>query len=146
MSGEDPLPDPDIEAYAALQMRLVGVEGDARTALLEAHGLTEDTYEALDERAQEALSRALDATEAGVPPLVARYDAALKKVHEGLEPPLSLERFAEATLVVQKGGDPTKALERIGVSLPDYLRSSQAWAGRLAKDDDLARRFAKLVR
>lgn len=146
MSGEDPLSDPDIEAYAALQMQLVGIDGEARAALLEAHGLNEDAYEALDDRAQEALSRALDATDAGVPPLVARYDAALKRAHEGLEPPLSLERFAEATIVLGAGGDPTKALAKIGVSLPDYLRSSQAWAGRLAKDDDLARRFAALMR
>jgi len=146
VSGEAPSDDPDIEAYAALQMRLIGVEGEARAALLAAHGLTEESFDALDERAQDALSRALDASEAGVPPLVARYDAALKKAHEGLEPPLSLDRFAEATLVMRAGGDPTKALARIGITFTDYFRSSQVWASRLSKDDELAQRFAALVR
>jgi hypothetical protein len=144
VSADDAADDLDIEAYALLQMRLG--RGD-RASVLAEHGLTEDAYEALDERVQSALSRAIDESdEAGVPPLIARYDAALKKAHEGLEPPLDLERFAEATLVMRRGGDPTKALAKIGIALHDYFRSSPIWAMRLSKDDALARRFAELMR
>lgn len=135
---------PDIEAYAILQMRLGASD---RAAVLAEAGLTEEAYEALDERVQDALSRAIDESdEAGVPPLVARYDAALKKAYEGLEPPLDLERFARATIVLRQGGDPTNALAKIGMTLQDYLRSSPIWAARLSKDEALARRFTDLVR
>lgn len=156
MSGEDPGDDPpdgeglDLEAYAVLQLRLAAED---REVVLREHGLTEASFDALDERVQAALSAALDdpsldADGPGVtvPPIVARYDAALRKASEGLEPPLTLERFAEATVVLRAATDPMKALASKGITFGDYQRSTAVWAARLSKDDVLARRFADLLR
>lgn len=151
MSGEDPGEDPlDIEAYAVLQLRLAAED---REAVLREHGLSEEAFDALDARAQAALSAALDDPSLDVegpgvtlPPIVARYDAALRKASEGLEPPLTLERFAEATVLLRSATDPIKALAARGMGFPEYQRSSAIWAARLSKDDVLARRFAELVR
>lgn len=147
MSGEDPSASADVETYARVIVRLATED---RAAVLASHGLTEDGFEALDERVQAALSAALDEVsgkdDPTVPPLVARYDAALREANRGVSPPLSLERFAEATVALRGASDPVKALAARGMTFADFQKSSAVWASRLSVDDALARRFAELLR
>jgi hypothetical protein len=133
----------DIRAYAALAATLAG--GDRpREEILRAHGLDEAGWEALDRFHQEQLSLAIEDDRDGVPPLVAAYAEAFAAARarstrtEGL---LSIERFGDATREIQRSGDPTAALGRLGIALDEFLRANEHWTIRMMTDADLLRRF-----
>lgn len=138
MSDDDP--SEDIAAYARLRARLAAVGAD-RAGMLAARGLDEERWEVLDERWQARLSEALDEEGDDVPELVLRYAAAFAEGQRETGVVLSLERFAQCTRALQGARDPRHALERVGVTLTDYLRANQHWAPQLGRDPALEARF-----
>jgi hypothetical protein len=138
-------PAEDIEAYARLRARLAAVGVD-RAALLAERGLDEETWEPIDERWQERLSEALEVEGDDLPELVLRYAAAFAEGQRTTGVLPSLERFAQCTRALQGARDPRHALERLGVTLTDYLRANQHWAPLLARDGALQARFRAAMR
>ncbi len=141
-ADREPLPL-DIRAYAALAATLAA--GDRpRGAILAARGLDEAAWEALDRHHQEQLSRAMDDDADGVPPLVAAYAeafAAARARTTGAAALLTIERFGDATREIQRSGDPTAALARLGIALDDFLRANEHWTSRMMSDAEVLRRF-----
>jgi hypothetical protein len=141
-ADRDPSHD-DMRAYAALAAALAA--GDRpREAILRERGLDEAGWEALDRLQQSQLSRAMDEEHDGVPPLVAAYAeafAAARARRAGATILLSIERFGDATREIQRSGDPTAALGRLGIALDDFLRANEHWTLRMMTDPDLLRRF-----
>jgi hypothetical protein len=137
--------DLDIEAYAAVMAELAAA-GDARSEVLARRGLDEDQWDALDSEWQARLSEALDDEGDGVPALVARYAAAYEAAQRALGDPLPLEQFARVTRLLQATGDMQAALAREGVTLSDYIRSSEHWSRRMTEDPAEARRFKDALR
>ena len=142
--------DLDVRAYAAIAVALA--EASSREEVLAAAGLDEDSWEAVEDRWQERLSRAIDEqdTDSGacaVPPLMVEYDAAITeaRARSNGAPPMSLERFAEATRQLRRGADPAAAVRQLGVSFGAYLRASAHWTARMAREPDLAERFRLLT-
>lgn len=132
-----------MRTYAAIAAALAS--GDRpREAILRERGLDDAGWEALERVHQDQLSRAMDEEHDGVPPLVAAYaesfaaERARRASATGL---LSLERFADATREIQRSGDPTAALGRLGIALDDFLRANEHWTLRMMTDPDLLRRF-----
>ncbi len=133
----------DIRAYAALAATLASADRP-REEILGEHGLDEAGWEALDRVHQAQLSRSLDDEASGVPPLVAAYAeafAAARARGAAAKSLLSIERFADATRAIQRSGDPTAALARLGITLDDFLRANEHWTARMMTDTDLLRRF-----
>jgi hypothetical protein len=143
MSVDREPPPLDIRAYAALAASLA--TGDRpRAAILAAQGLDEAGWEALDRHHQAELSRAIDDDGDGVPPLVAAYAeafAAARARSTRAATLLTIERFGDATREIQRTGDPTAALARLGIALDDFLRANEHWTARMMTDADLLRRF-----
>ena len=141
-ADRDPSHD-DMRAYAALAAALAANDRP-REAILRERGLDEAGWEALDRRCQSRLSRAMDEDHDGVPPLVAAYAEAFARERArraGAQSVLSIERFADATREIQRSGDPTAALGRLGIALDDFLRANEHWTPRMMTDPDLLRRF-----
>lgn len=133
-----------MRAYAALAATLASADRP-REEILGEHGLDEAGWEALDRVHQAQLSRSLDDDDVdGVPPLVAAYAeafAAARARGAAAKSLLSIERFADATRAIQRSGDPTAALARLGITLDDFLRANEHWTARMMTDADLLRRF-----
>jgi hypothetical protein len=133
----------DIQMYATITATLA--EGNRpRAAVLGEHDLDEESWQALDQFWQDRLSSALDEEIDGVPPLISAYAEAFDRARAALhtsQPILSIERFAEATREIQRRGDPSAALSRVGITLAEFLRANEHWTPRLVKDPELARRF-----
>lgn len=132
----------EIAAYAKVLSALA--RGADRARVLEAHGLDEERFEALEERALEALSAGDDGD--GIPPAVARFDAAIRNAspHAPAGPP-SLEAFAQAYLIAQQGGNVAERLKEHGSSLDVLLRGSEHYVPRFAREPELADRFRALT-
>ena len=143
MTADSELSSLDIRAYATLVATLAA--GDRpRAAILAAQGLDEAGWEALDAFHQEQLSRAIDDDRDGVPPLIAAYAeafAAARARSTRAATLLSIERFGDAMREIQRTGDPTGALARLGISLDDFLRANEHWTARMMTDTDLLQRF-----
>lgn len=137
--------DLDIEAYARLMAELASA-GPKRAEILRSHHLNEDGWSAIDVAWQARLSEALDEEGDGVLTLLAAYAAAYETAQRSLSPPISLERFAQVTRLLQTGGDLGAALTRAGVTFPDYVRGSEHWSRRLAGDPEIERRFDEALR
>ena len=143
MSADRDLASLDIRAYAALVAALATADRP-RAAVLAAQGLDEAGWEALDDLHQARLSRALDDDGDGVPPLVAAYAeafAAARARSTRAATLLSIERFGDATREIQRTGDPTAALARLGITLDDFLRANEHWTARMVTDAELLQRF-----
>ena len=143
MSADRELSSLDIRAYATLAATLAAGERP-RAAILAAQGLDEAGWEALDRLHQAQLSRALDEEHDGVPPLVAAFAeafAAARATTTRAATLLPIERFGDATREIQRTGDPTAALARLGITLDDFLRANEHWTARMMTDTDLLRRF-----
>lgn len=137
--------DLDLEAYATVMAELAAA-GDARAEVLARRGLDEDRWDALDAEWQARLSEALDEDGDGVPALLAAYAAAYEAAQRALASPLPLEQFARVTRLLQATGDMQAALAREGVTLSDYVRSSEHWSRRMAEDPAEERRFQDALR
>jgi hypothetical protein len=139
----------DVRAYAALSARLAETDAD-REALLAEHGLDEDGWDEIDDAWQARLSEAEDATgdEDAVPLLVKEHAEAFAQAQAtrvSAGPPLTLERFIEITLDVQRGQDTQHVLKRNGTTLHDYLRAQQHWLKKMMEDAALAARFQRAM-
>ena len=136
----------DIEVYAALSAALADPAAD-RAALLAAHGLDEDTWDALDDAWQARLSAAEEGEGEGVPPLVAAHAEAFARAQRARAgAPLSFERFVEIARAMQRGSELATLLGRLGVSLDDFLTAQRTWTEAMIGDEGLAERFRRAMR
>ena len=141
-----PVSELDLRTYAAVSVALAGAPGN-RDEVLSSHGLDEDAWDAIDDTWQARISSAIEEqTGDAVPPLVLQYETALREARAGTEAPLSLERFAELTSKIQRGGDLAAVLAQTGVPFAAYLRASAYWTPRLASDPALAEQFTRMTR
>jgi hypothetical protein len=132
----------DLETYARLRAELA-CDGVNRQAVLARYGLDEDGWDAIDDRFQADLSRALAAPHGDeVPAIVLRYAEAFAMTQRDAPAAvLSLERFAACTRALERARDPHLALSKLGATLTDYLKSNQHWSPKLATDPELANAF-----
>lgn len=141
--------DHDLHTYASLAAALAVPKAD-RQAILGAHGLDEDSWEELEERWLTRLQDAEDACaddDEGVPPLVQAFANAFAEAQAEQGPAvMTLEQYAEAARALQGGRDLNGVLERLGVTLPVFLRSHQHWTARAAKEPQLAAALSRLLR
>jgi hypothetical protein len=139
-------PELDVAAYAALSAALSDPER-SRDEVLAEHGLSEEAWAEIDEAWQERLSAAMDAPDdGGVPPLVAAYAEAFARARRpAVSAVLSLERFAEATREIQRRGDPSGVLARLGIPLTAFLKANEHWTRRMIEDPDVAQRFRRAL-
>lgn len=134
----------DLETYAIIASELA--RGADRAALLAVHGLDEESYEALEERANLEMSGSLEHDGAGIPPAIARFDAVLRETAANATQGVpSLEEFARAFLVVQEGGAVHERLAERGLSVELLLRGSAHYTPRFVKEPELAARFRELT-
>ncbi len=139
-------PDLDVTAYGALAAVLADPECP-REQVLAAHGLDEATWAEIDDRWQARLSAAMDEECDGIPPLVAAHaDAFAAAQRATAVQALPLERFAEATREIQRRGDPTAALARLGIPLAAYLQANAYWTRRVVEDRALAEQFRRALK
>lgn len=138
--------DLDIEAYAAIMAELAAAAGDGRAAVLARRGLDEERWDALDTFWQDRLSEAMADDSDGVSPLLASYTAAYDAARRALDAPISLQRFAEATRLLQVTGDLRSALARAGISFAAFVRGSEHWSPRIAREPEIERQFSEALR
>ncbi len=134
-----------LEAYAALRARLSqdGIDRDAALADL---GLDEEAWDRIDDEWQAELSQALDGGGDDLPPAMIAYaDAFARAQRDAPGRLLSLETFARCTRALRGARDPKRALEKLGVTLTEYLKANQHWSPQLAGDDALAARFRQVL-
>jgi len=137
----DPKGGLSIESYATLRARLAQ-DGVDRDALLAEHGLDEDRWDAVDDVWQEELSRALDRPGDDVPDMWLRYAGAFSRAQRDAPARvLSVELFGACTRVLQGARDPRLALEKMGVTLTEYLKANQIWSPQIVKDKAIAACF-----
>jgi hypothetical protein len=135
-------PRRELEIYGAIAADLA--RGRDRGEALAAHGLDEERFDALEERALAAMAADDDAQD-GIPEPIAQFDAALRVAHapEPHDVP-SLEDFVRALMVAQEGGKVHERLAERGLSLELLLRGSGYYTPKLVSDPELARRFQEL--
>ena len=132
-----------IEEYAALQVALT--EGSARDEVLHRFGLDEASYAEIDDAFQAELGRAIEADGDGIPPLLAKYDRALRDARRASAPAMSFEIFASITAELAISMDPRPVLARRGVSFEAYLKASQHWTAIIAADPVFEARFRRIT-
>ena len=137
----------DVDAYAALVVMLSD-ESAERDAILRAHGLDEEAWEALDQDWQQVLSSAMDVdveTE-GVPEVLARYSAAFVRAQQARKSAvLSIDHWALATRRISRSEDVAKTLSDLGLTLPLFLEANLHWTKRMLEEPALADRFRKTL-
>ncbi|HEY3818791.1 MAG TPA: hypothetical protein VGL81_16585 [Polyangiaceae bacterium] len=136
----------NLDAYARLTVALSRA-GEKREAVLTAHGLDEDRWQAIDGLWQARLSDAMEqgTDEQPIPPFLQEFSRAIDRAQSDDSGVIALERFAEATRAVSQTGDVVKALERLGLTIDEYMHANHYWVQRMAKDDDLAETFRRAV-
>lgn len=136
----------DVEAFATLAAQLAEPGAD-RAAILAAHGLDEERWEALDDAWQARLSEADEGEDEGVPPLMAAYAEAFARAQRArAKSELPFDRFLEAARAMKRGTDMTTALKRLGMTLSEYLNAQQRWTAAMLEDEDLAARFQQAMK
>jgi hypothetical protein len=134
----------NLDAYARLTVVLARA-GAGRDAALAAHGLDEARWQAIDDAWQARLSEALEdiGDDATVPPLVDAYSRAMERAQSAESEIMTFERFLQATRAARAGGELAKSLERLGVTIDDYLRANRHYTLAMTEDDALAERFRR---
>lgn len=136
----------DVEAFATLAAQLADPGAD-RAAILAAHALDEEQWEALDDAWQARLSEADEGEDEGVPPLMAAYAEAFARAQRArARSELPFDRFLEAARAMKRGTDMTTVLKRLGMTLSEYLNAQQRWTAAMLEDEDLAARFQQAMR
>jgi hypothetical protein len=136
-----------VEAYAALLATLADPAVDRAEALF-AHGLDEDSWEAIDAEWQRRLSAAADAAtedEPAPPLLLAFAEAFASAQRAGARTVLSFERYLEVTRVIGRGGAVGEEMKRLQVTLAEYLRAHEHWMREMAADPALSERFTRAI-
>jgi hypothetical protein len=139
----------DLDAYMALVAALAAPGADPE-ALFGLAGLDETQWEAIEAGWQARLSEAMASDDEGVPPLVSAYAEAFTRA-QGVQgalggPPLSFERFVEATRALQASADVTQELRRLGLGLEQFLAAQRHWVKAIAADPALSARFVEALR
>jgi hypothetical protein len=134
----------NLDAYARLTVAL-GRAGARRDEALAAHGLDEARWQAIDDAWQARLSEALEIVgdDATVPPLIDAYSRAMERAQSAESSIMTFERFVQATRAARSGGELAKSLERLGVTIDDYLRANRHYTLAMTEDDALAERFRR---
>ena len=137
-----PNPDDDLRVYAAVASDLA--RGRDRAETLAEHGLDEEAFDRLEDRANEAMA-ARDEGGDDIPKAIVEFDAVLRATasKSSLDVP-SLEDFVRALVIAQEGGKVHERLAERGLSIELLLRGSAYYTPRLAGDPELARRFTEL--
>jgi hypothetical protein len=132
----------DLDAYARLTVALARA-GAKREAVLDAHGLDEARWQQIDDAWQERLSEAMDQAtdDVPVPPFLEQFSHAMDRAQGDDTAIMTLDEFVAATRVARAGGDVGEKLERLGLTMDDYLRANRYFMQKMAKDDELAARF-----
>ena len=127
-----------LERFAALSAALA--EGDRPLpALLAAHDLDEAVWQAATAHYTRLL--AADAMD-GDGAVSDRYAAAFARAQDALRPVPDLTPEAWAELCVAMAGPRgAEALAERGLSAADHLRLTRAWAARLGRERETARRY-----
>ncbi len=149
-AARDPQPqmyNQDIEAFAELAATLADPAVD-RAAILEAHGLDEDRWEALDNAWQARISAEENACGDNIPPLLTAYSDAFVRAQRARQKTalLPFEKFIELVRALRYGGDAAATLQRFGTTFPAFLASQQHWMDKMMKDDELADRWRRAMR
>jgi hypothetical protein len=136
----------NLDAYARLTVALARA-GEHRGAVLAEHGLDEARWAAIDDMWQARLSEAMDqgTEEMPVPPFLQEFSHAMERAQTETVEPMPLQRFAEATRAVRRGGEVVKSLERLGLTPDDYLRANHYWTRRMVEDEQLAEAFRRAL-
>ncbi len=138
----------NLDAYGRIVVALARA-GVRRGAVLEAHGLCEARWQAIDDAWQARLSDAMEETDAqvsdAVPALLADYARAIERAHSDDSQVMAFERFLEATRAARAGGELGKTLGRLGFSVDDYLRASRHYTRAMTEDGALAERFRRAL-
>ena len=135
----------ELDTYAALRARLA-VDGVDRNLLLSEKGLDEEGWERIDELWQQRFSDDLEQGQEDVPASVLRYSEVFAATQRDAPAELlSLELFATCTRKLQRSRDPKLALEKLGVTLSQFLKANQHWAAWMATDKQNAERFHRIV-
>ncbi len=132
--------------------------GRSHADALADRGLDEEAFDAASTRAEQELSDAIEsASDSEVaPPTLAAFDRALRAAVAAPADPRpgrtgpradvpSLEDFARMMVITQEGGRVDERLAERGFSLHALLLASGHHTPRLARDQDLAARFAELL-
>ena len=142
---QDPKPRMSLEAYAELRARLAR-EGIDRDAVLAELDLDEEAWDAIDDEWQAKLSRALDTESDDLPAeLIVYAEAFARAQRDAPAKLLSLEAFAACTRALRGARDPKRALDKLGVTLTEYLKANQHWSPLFAHDDALSTRFRRAL-
>ena len=136
----------NLDAYARLTVALARA-GAKRADILAAHHLNESRWQSIDDLWQARLSDAMEAgtDEVPIPPFLEQYSRAMDRAQSADSLVIPLERFADATRAVRRGGDIAQTLERLGLTYDDYLRANHYWMQRMAQDEDLAETFRRAL-
>lgn len=129
----------DLERYAEIAAALAAAEN--RDETLARYGLTEETWETVDDTFQARLSDAVASHQGdGMPDFVVRFSEAFNKAKERLSTGevMSFDKFVEVTRAVHRGTDIPRALANQGVTFAAYTRANQHWMTRIARDPTLA--------
>ncbi|HEU4534542.1 MAG TPA: hypothetical protein VFS00_10510 [Polyangiaceae bacterium] len=131
----------NLDAYVALVVALAD-PGAEREARLRSAGLDEPSWEAIDAAWQARLSEAMGAEQDDVPPLVLAYAQAFTLAQSARGgPPLSFERFVEATRAVRGAADVMQELRKLGLTFEQFLVAQRYWLGAMTTDAGLSARF-----
>jgi hypothetical protein len=136
----------NLDAYARLTVALARA-GAKRDAVLEANGLDETRWQAIDDGWQERLSDAMnEITDAQpVPPFLDQFSHAMDRAQSDEAETMTLDRFVMATRAVRAGGNVEKALARLGLTMDEYLTANRYFLQKMAKDDELAASFQRAL-
>jgi hypothetical protein len=139
--------DQDIEAFADLAATLADPAVD-RAAILEAHGLDEDRWEALDNAWQARISAEEQTCGDNIPPLLTAYSNAFVRAQRARQKTalLPFEKFIELVRALRYGGDAAATLQRFGTTFPAFLASQQHWMDLMMKDEELSDRWRRAMR
>lgn len=138
----------EVTEYAAISAELAEPSGD-RAKVLASHDLDEETWNAVDQRFQDAMSREMNEEHEGAPPLVAAYADAFARARAALYDGgvvLSVERFGDATREIQQRGDALAALSKLGITLNEFLQANEHWTRRMLADPEIFARYRSRLR
>ncbi len=138
----------ELEQYAAIVAALEVARDGEREHVLASHGLDEARFDALGRVVEASLEQAIEASNDGVPKLVAAFDRALRAARvrsAGTAEVLSTERYAEAVRALRSGGDPRDALARLGLDATSLSRAAAHHQARAGDDPAYASLLARLL-
>jgi hypothetical protein len=134
-----------LEGYAELLAKLARAE-DEWAARLQALGISESDWEAVDEHYQALLEAAADnCPEDEVPEIVNRFSLAFGRGSAASMPILAFEEYASIVRLAQQGAELHRVLEQKRLTISQYLEAHAHYLKRMLEDPGLKQRFADLT-